>query len=248
MIHVVIVGRNCEGYVKACIDSVKASTVPFHAVVVDDDSTDSTPYKLPLLTDRRFDLILTDQRGGPAHSRWLAFQELKDIPDEDIIVLLDMDDRLQNNALCEVEKFYTQDMELTYGSCQMRTGKLLVGKYPDHRETWSYPWRCYPLRTFRMGLFRRVGFKAKHFRYVEDVEIGGKMWAKKGEWFKVCTDVALMKPLMREAKRIGHIDKLLYFYNDGLPINGRHFYPLELWHETNKQINQVHNGQRKTID
>ncbi len=92
----------------------------------------------------------------------------------------------------------------------------------------KYPWKCYHLRTFRWGLFQKVGFTDQWFQF------------DNGEWYQVCTDVALMHPLLEEANKPTYVREPLYFYNDVGDHVGRSKHPLSLWAETNRHINQNH--------
>lgn len=228
----IINGANCREYVKDCLDSVKLYK-DFTAIVVDDGSTDDTTQEIYSNLDSRFELVVKANNEGPAAARWTAFQHLEANP-SDRIILLDLDDKLVHHAV-------NFEADVTYGSTITKSGKMLTGAYPDEvvkkksfRET---SWKCFPLRTFTYETFLKCGFTADDFKYSEDVVIKGKQW-KKGDWFKVCTDVALMHPLLENAATIQHIPYVLYHYNDIGNHTGRAKYPIELWAETNKQINE----------
>ena len=241
MIRVIVNGANCARFVRECIRSIQSQQVEFKAYVVDDGSTDAT-YERVLdycANDPRFTIYRKAVNEGAAAARWHVLSRLKP-SDEDIIVLVDLDDRLESNALWHVEQAHTV-ADVTYGSCKTASGKYLGSPYPKEVvEAKSYrnnKWVCFPLRTFKWKVFARCNFSADSFKYSKDITVKGETIARKGEWYKVCTDVALMHPVLENAENPKFIAHPLYFYNDIGNHIGRAKYPIELWSETNKQIN-----------
>jgi len=109
-------GYNCQPYVHAAMDSMKAQTVKdFVAVCVDDCSTDLTAMILNGTKDERFTILRNDTRRGGTMTRLRACQELAGMG-VDVMVMLDMDDQLLPGALARIAVEYDAGAWMTYGN------------------------------------------------------------------------------------------------------------------------------------
>lgn len=138
------------------------------------------------------------------------------LQDDDIIVLIDGDDQLYDNTVLQTvfHAYQQYNCWLTYGSyvklSDERTGNpchLYRSRYRTGDEFRDTQWRGSHLKTFKYGLWKHL---------TEDMFKGPD-----GEWLRVCSDLAIMFPLMEMAghERIHHINKPLYIYNDMNPLN-----------------------------
>lgn len=162
------------------------------------------------------------------------------LKDEDIICLIDGDDWLCNSRALEIVlNTHKAGAWLTYGSyitsTEQRTvipKKLHRGAYRNHENYRRVPWRASHLKTFRFGLYRKLK---------ED-------WWKgpDGEALKVCSDLALMFPMLEMAgkEHIQYINKRLYVYNDENPENdhkvrGAEQKDVEMWLRSQKPYKKI---------
>jgi hypothetical protein len=136
---------------------------------------------------------------------------LKSSNNDDVICLLDGDDKLiDKNSLQAVEEAYKdKNVWVTHGSYIKNSGHYggFNGEYKSTANIRKDPWRASHLKTFRVGLWKHLP---------EDTFLD-----KDGEWLKVCSDTALMYPIIELAslKRVRFISKPIYLYNDLNPEN-----------------------------
>lgn len=145
------------------------------------------------------------------------------LKDGDLIILVDGDDALINEtAISEVVRTYERTgCWLTYGSYVNKSEflkgtpyRVHRGMYPNNEEYRRMPWRASHLKTFLYGLYKSID--------KEDFK-------KDGEWLQVCSDLALMFPMLEMAgkERIRQIEKPLYIYNDMNELNDHKTVPFE---------------------
>ena len=82
-----------------------------------------------------------------------------DLPDERIVVHLDLDDWLaRRDALLIVERMHHAGAWLTYGSFEFADGRFpqWMGPYKPGEDVRRSQWRGSHLKTFRAGLFRKI--------------------------------------------------------------------------------------------
>lgn len=135
----------------------------------------------------------------------------KNADTNDVLCLLDGDD-FYNGALSlePVQREYkNRNVWLTYGSYKSLSGRRsrFCGGYSLNHPVRMAPWRASHLKTFRYGLFRHLPASA--------------LKNKDGGWLKVCSDLAIMFPLMELAgqDRCRFIPEFIYAYNDCSELN-----------------------------
>lgn len=225
MNYYIVTGYNCAWNVKKCIESIREVDKEGFIVVYDDASNDNTIEKADRALENSGFWIKAESNYGQAFSRWcclIAIYEKEEIPtpiSTDRIILVDMDDHLLSLPDFEAE--------LTIGSTLCKSGKTLTPNYTDEQlngNIWEHGWRAFPLRAFTWDLWQQANLDEDWFK------------DEKGQWFRVCTDVALMFPLMQEAESVQQVRELTYFYNDEGDHVGRAKYPLKKWTETSELI------------
>lgn len=209
--HVIVNGWNCAEYVEDCLESI-ASQRPGRYVaevlLIDDGSTDDTSQRLAetvhLPTAQR---IRNAANYGPAYTRHLGISLVTD--PNSVVVLVDMDDRLEPNALRIVADHYLENDE-----CLMT-----IGNWRSHRRKNPHPF--YSNETIDKQEVRKIDefwathlrtFKRKLYDAINETDLKGP----DGEWLQTCTDVAIMYPLLDQcfAKNVEFIKQPIYYYNE----------------------------------
>tara|TARA_B100000073_G_scaffold30966_2_gene23576 strand:- start:3000 stop:4592 length:1593 start_codon:yes stop_codon:yes gene_type:complete len=203
-IYILIPCYNFGEYIKECLDSIyKENYNNFTCVIVDDGSTDNT---YDIISDyitmyNNIVLLSYDINRGPAFGKYIGFMKIREICNpNDIVMIVDGDDYLMNNALNEINTTYNNYKCLfTYGSC--------TGEYCDQtstvkditnyrKEKWMY---SHP-RTFKCILL--YFFKESDFKYIDNT------WLQKGtdrNFVYKCLELS-------QNDRIHYINKNIYFY------------------------------------
>jgi glycosyltransferase involved in cell wall biosynthesis len=147
-----------------------------------------------------------------AKNIWTALNGgLVQAADDDVICLLDGDDELNGcYALEPIRAAYqSPNVWLTYGSYERMSGdpRTFNGPYRSDDRVRTFRWHASHLKTFRYGLWKHLPESA-----LKDPD---------GEWLKVCSDVAIMIPLIEMAGmlRTRYIKQTIYQYNDLNPEN-----------------------------
>ncbi len=208
---ILINGWNCEEFVGECIGSIY-NQIPnyfnFDLYVIDDGSDDGTFAILEKLQHKYgFYLDRNSVNRGAAFSRWKLIKAVSNPQSK--VILLDLDDRLKRYALSIVARTYRENKNclLTYGNWESQHGeKNSLPFYSEHvKRDRSYRkvpnFQCAPLRTFDYSLVANVNeYDLKD---------------SNGKWLKVCTDVAIMLPLLEQCKpeNIAEIEEPIYVYN-----------------------------------
>ncbi len=94
-VDIIIPARNAGLYISETIDSLLNQTVDnWHAIIIDDGSSDNTLLQLQSLNDPRIQLLTTSGIGAPG-ARNLGLRSVR----SPYVMFLDADDRLKPNAL-----------------------------------------------------------------------------------------------------------------------------------------------------
>lgn len=208
---IIITGWNCEKYAEKCIQSViNQAYKNFTCFVLDDASTDGTERVLKNINHKglhkQFAYFRNDKNMGAAYSRW----KLLTTPcSADVVVLLDLDDALEPNALNVIRRTYKKNVWATYGNWRNEHGAVNVLKeITDPRKPQFY---FTAARTFKHGLVKHL--KEPMFK------------DQQGNWMYNGTDVMLSVPIMELCgiDRIKGIKEPIYIYNQFRPgnTNGR---------------------------
>ena len=214
--RLIITFFNAERYIKKCIESIKNQTFKdFSVYVFDDCSTDNSfeVAKSIIQNDERFFLKKNEKNHGALHNivQGLKFDYEK--PSNIIDILIDGDDYLfSDNALEIVHFTYLKtNCLITYGTLLQSSNNLVFG-------------RKYPLQTILKNSYRNDMWLATHlrtFRHDLWLNLNSKdLVNKKGEFFSVASDLAIMFPMLEMAgNRQEFISEILYCYNDNNPIS-----------------------------
>lgn len=218
--EIIVPVYNAEKYIGRCIDSILMQDYKnYEILVIDDCSTDDT-YDIVLPYDDIFTLHNPVRRGALAN----IVEGIRTFG-QNIIVTIDGDDYLPDrNVLTYLDKVYTEDVWMTYGSfvpeshkykntCQpfdhimapCDAGYLVKNSVTPATYRKSPFWVTSHLRTFRKELWDRI--KAEDLRDTD------------GEYYKTAWDLAFMYPMIEMADRhCKFIPHVLYVYNDLNPI------------------------------
>lgn len=202
----IITGYNCQKYVQANIESVLNQTYKnFMAIFISDGSTDNTPVFLNQIKDERAVINIFNVNEGAALRRFNAIHKYS-TDNEDVIVLVDMDDRLELNALERIKKEYDNGAWVTYGNIRQPNGTVIpIQRYPTEvfkdRSFRKHKWFCQQPRTFKK--FLANGIQPADIKYAT------------GVYMKNCTDLAIMLPILEQcpSDRMHIIDDVIYIYN-----------------------------------
>lgn len=215
-IAVVIPSYNNIDVCKRNLDSVVTQDYTnWCAIYIDDCSTDGTGnavinYIKEHNLENRIIFIRNQKNVGPLANVYKAVHSCKD---NAIIVILDGDDWFAGpQTLATInQKYADPDVWLTYGS------------YKEYPGSGIGSWREYPKKIIENNLFRKYYWLASHprtfyawlFKKIrkEDLQVDG-------EFFRACTDIAAMFPMLEMAgKHSKHLKDVLYVYNMDNPIN-----------------------------
>lgn len=212
-------------FLEKCVATVMSQRYDnFKAIFIDDCSTDGSFDRLP--KDNPKAVVIKNT------IRKTALENLHDAimnhcDADDIVVLVDGDDWLPNkNVLSFINDFYNQnDCWIMYGQASWTDGnKGCAIAYPN--KDYFDNIRNAPMfsngqpggyfvshiRTFKAGVYQKIKEQDENFSCLKD---------KKGEFYKMTYDVAMMLPIMEMAgfDKVKFNDKVLYTYNRGNPIS-----------------------------
>lgn len=207
---IVITGYNAGAYVAQCLESVRRQTYDDYQIsIVDDGSTDDTWQKIRDLAPEWAAISRNTQNKGTYFARDKAINK---VPDKsyDVIVLLDMDDELKDNALELVNEEYEKGVYMTYGNWENHHGEIcqvditysdVVHLQKTYRQD---TFRCTHLRTFRKELYFAI-----------------PKWELNIGEVRSYPDVELLFSMMEmcSKERIGVINKVIYMYRDSQPLS-----------------------------
>ena len=209
MIHVLIRARNAEKYIGKCLRSLYAQThQDWKAWVFLDDPTDNTEKILREYIGYGGDveIVVHPKRIGLGRNMFFALDYIKAAP-EDIIAVVDGDDKLRKRAFKKVHKSYIEhNCLVTYGSyIKLSKGRKtkISRPYKPTDNVRKAKWHGSHLKTFKVHLAKRLTPEC-----FQD---------SKGNWLDAASDLALMFPIMEMAglNRCHHISKPIYYWRDG---------------------------------
>lgn len=186
---VIIPFRNVKNYIEQCaISIINQNYKNWIAIFCDDESTDDSLSSLP--KDDRFIIRHNHKRISALPNIHYGIIE-SSLNDEDIICLLDGDDFLyRNDALNIINDLYQDNTLLTYGQYiwpNGQTGHCI----PYTKETFNNlrhgGYLASHMKTFKYKLYKEIMVQDPDLHCYKD---------KKGEFYNITSDVAIMTPLM----------------------------------------------------
>jgi glycosyltransferase involved in cell wall biosynthesis len=162
-IGVYVAGANCAQYARACVNSLTAQTfVDWRAVVSVDKGEDCTHVEArqAALGDDRIKVVIKTTKIHSCAAKLHAIEGLLPIlKDDDILVGLDLDDRLEPDALEKIIDRHAAGAWATYGNWKDQNGA--VNKIPPKTHDLfdrirSAPWFLTAPNTFRVKVFERI--------------------------------------------------------------------------------------------
>ena len=224
MIVVISPFYNGGDYIENCVLSVAQQDYENYLhIFIDDCSNDNslellqqTIDSLPAHRKSKCRVISNLQNVGAVCNQ---VGQIRQLPDDAIVVLLDGDDNLvNNNSIFQYyNTLYHNDTEFTYGSCWSYADSipLIAQEYPpqvkeqkgyrNHHFNWILPYTH--LRTFKKYLINNINdtmFKDEH-----------------GNWYKAGGDGSLFYALIEQAdpNKVHAITDVFVNYNDINPLN-----------------------------
>lgn len=188
--HIIAPFRNALSYIKNCLDSVKKQEYArYHIYFVDDASVDSSSSAIP---NGRFITTRINKTRKYALQNILDVLLENSISEEDIVCLLDADDKLSHKYVFTIlNNLYQQDsLLLTYGSMRVLNNNGIYGNVYSQEEfkvIRNSPWKAVHLRTFRYKVFKEFIRQDPGLKLLRDA---------KGQILKMPYDMALLFPLM----------------------------------------------------
>lgn len=219
MIHVVVPSYNTPECLAQCLFSVEHQKFdePFNVIVIDDASPD--PEQSVVMRQwcepRGWTHITNDQNLCAPYTIFQGIGASGARPD-DVIVLLDGDDRLAANALDTISRIYavSPDIWLTYGNYLPipDQGHTLASDYPT-LVRWNRDFRSHPKIRFNHPITFR--------RHLWDRLDEADLQDDHGAWFRAAYDVAIIIPMLEMAgpDRYVFCDEQMYLYNAANPLS-----------------------------
>ena len=250
--HIIIAMFNVEEWIKDNIQWIKGQTYEdFQVVLVDDISTDRTVeiVQSEIQDDKRFKLIINQEKKYKTRNVVEAINAAN-ADDEDIIVLVDGDDRLSHkNVLKYLAEVYQQEnCWMTYGSyenSQGDRGKKCRSYQAGVINNNSYrksKWLASHLKTFRYGLWKKLNMdifkiseadirraltraiftmRFRSWYYWKDIKVED-LHDQSGNFIRRVDDKAFSYPMLEmSGDKACFIDETLYiFHTERTPYNG----------------------------
>lgn len=192
-----------------CIESIRRQQGHFR-VIVAVDGNDKKTFDLAqglVAGDSRFEQIRCN--ATRLYALWNIIETLKDVPDDNIVALVDVDDfLLGSHVVTRLKHVYSDpSVEVVWTNLQW-LGKpdnwngaqtQGYGVYLRGADYYEEPWLVSHLRTFRKSVYNRVPTA----NFVDE----------EGNYFKRAYDQALILPMLHICKSWRNIDEELYCYD-----------------------------------
>ncbi|WP_286754176.1 MULTISPECIES: glycosyltransferase family A protein [Sphingobacterium] len=201
--------RNIRNYIEEYFESIKIQDYKnYHITLIDDCSVDNS---LSLIPDNSFiTKIRNTERKYALKNTIDALMSNTSIKDEDIVCIIDGDDKLSHKYVFNILNAVYQDPNLlfTYGAMNYIGNNTKIGaKYSEYEyyNLRKSNWKISHLRTFRYKLFKKL---------IEvDPELNCLRNAS-GHILRMPSDMALLFPLMEIAgyNQTRYLDTPLYKY------------------------------------
>lgn len=211
LLHLVVTGWDCEQFASACLDSIGVALSRLELepriTVVNDGSEDNTGESIRKhWLASKIRLVENSANHGAAFSRHVGIRE-ESRPDS-IIVCIDLDDWILPEALVTIQNVYWANPKVwaTFGNWIDPNGRLNPQSFYTGEEIEENLHRSVvPFNGTHIRTFRRFLYDGVEDVHLQDVD---------GKWFRVCTDVALVLPLLDQCglENVAWIAKPLYVY------------------------------------
>lgn len=199
---IIATGYNCEKYAAECIESIiKQSVDSWELFVYDDGSTDRTNEIASKYANDQIHIISNDKNEGALKGR---YNIINNLAKGDIVCFVGLDDSLTTNALEVLDKYYTDDVLMTWGSwINSSKQKHIAANYDD--DVWKKKsfrrsgWKATSLNTFKRSLINKVD---KSFLL------------RNGKFMTNCTDLAYSFPCLEiiEKHNARVVTEVIYNY------------------------------------
>jgi glycosyltransferase involved in cell wall biosynthesis len=208
-LFVVINCGPCAQFIDDCLASLRSQTYSnWRALVTIDPCGDDT-YRAAVAGAQAREGISVRRNTQRQYALQNLVHAVRDTPldPEDVIVILDGDDRLNTeNALSTVSRAYDQHAcWMTYGSWVANVRGRATGMWPAYPDGTAdfraAPWLATHLRTWK--------------RWLWDLVCDQDLRDDRGRYFRVAVDLAVMIPLLEicGTERARHIAEPIYFLN-----------------------------------
>ena len=206
---ILMMGYNSRPWIE---ESVKSALLQKHdnfdVIAIDAQTNDGT-YECLLEKQDEYENLKVIRNETRKYQTQNVYEGSEMAKEGSIIVTLDFDDWLpHDNVLSILDKYYTEDVWMTYGSMyKTGTGDVVWGhdRYSDdivsNNKFRQDRWRATHLRTFRRELVLNIN--TDDFIDTD------------GEWFKAAGDLTFMWPMLEmSGDRFEFITEPLYVYNE----------------------------------
>ncbi len=204
-------GYNCQDYVTEHLASIEFQTYKnFKHILIDDASIDNTRIIINnFYTSNNIDTYICIR--NLTNKGWLNNSVDYLYPENnDVIVLVDMDDRLSHlHVLEDLALIYEKENPwMTYGSFRWHEKNVIEGKkYPRDIDYRIAPWQAVHLQSFRNFLWDNIN--------KNDFILPNGNYAKSTYDMPIMFSILEMTPYTKQR----FIPEVLYIYNDGNPLN-----------------------------
>jgi glycosyltransferase involved in cell wall biosynthesis len=182
----------------------------WRVIYVDDASTEGTVQKvsdtvIELKVGERFQLIKNSDRKYKARNVYEALQG--SIASDEVVVMLDGDDRLANSeALSVLDRFYREDWHVVWGNWVGSNGIPGTSNYLNPFMSPRYqPFVTSHLFSFRASLFDEVN--------------ASELQDDSGKWFEAGCDIAIACSVIERTLRTRFVDEVMCIYNRNNPLS-----------------------------
>ena len=188
----------------------------FRVIYVDDCSSDGTGELVEKFTADRssgdfIHLIRNPVRIGALHN---LYSTIHTCPDDEIVILLDGDDWLANNAVLKTinDVYAKTNCWMTYGQYRswpdnrIGSSREIPSDIIDSNNFRAIEWCSSHLRSFYAWLFKSIRMEDLISPY--------------GSFYQMSGDQAIMFPMLEmSGHRAKFVSEVLYIYNEANPIN-----------------------------
>ncbi|VAW67194.1 hypothetical protein MNBD_GAMMA09-3052 [hydrothermal vent metagenome] len=164
--HIIVAMYNVDEWIEENIQLLKKQTFKnFQAIFIDDLSSDKTVsfVQSAVNNDPRFNLVVNQEKKFKTRNVVEAI-EIASPADDDVIVLVDGDDRLSNENVLQIlyDTYNDKDCWMTYGSYSYSDGSRYKKCSPyqkaiiDNNQYRKTSWLASHLKTFKYKLWKQL--------------------------------------------------------------------------------------------